>query len=186
MFTPYQMDGSLVQFRFYCSSGQGLTRVDTIKINEGYWHSIVLEWLGKNVKIIIDGTHDVLNLGNNDVFFGAEVTVMADGWEDISHRFIGCMWDLIIDGVSLPMAGSSSVAVFKNPHNIEFHRCGAYIPGTVLSSLPLSLILFLCVSQLLIFFIFISNFLLGDIIYLNNNYNQMDACDIKLLSKNKL
>ena len=124
--------------------------------------------------------------GNNDVFFGAEVTVMADGWEDISHRFIGCMWDLIIDGVSLPMAGSSSVAVFKNPHNIEFHRCGAYIPGTVLSSLPLSLILFLCVSQLLICFIVFSNFLLGDIIYLNNNYNQMDACDIKLLSKNKL
>jgi len=56
MFTPYQMDGSLVQFRFYCSSGQGLTRVDTIKINEGYWHFIVLEWIGKNAKIIIDGT----------------------------------------------------------------------------------------------------------------------------------
>ena len=135
------VDGGLLQYRFDCGSGPGFTRVDSINVNDGYWHSIVIERLGKNAKIIIDGTHtahgsapgtnDVLNLDSNDVFFGAEVITMANGREDISQGFIGCMRDFVIDEVKLPMAGSSSVALFKNTHNIEFHCRGAYIPGRV-------------------------------------------------------
>ena len=136
------MDGGLLQYRFDCGSGQGVARLDSININDGYWHAIVVERLGKNAKIIVDGMHtargsapgtnDVLNLDSADVFFGAEVITMADGRKDISMGFIGCIRDIIIDGVKLPLAGGSSVAQFKNTHNVEFHCRGDYVPGMIL------------------------------------------------------
>ena len=147
------MDGGLLQYRFDCGSGQGVARLDGININDGYWHAIVVERLGKNAKIIVDGMHtargsapgtnDVLNLDSADVFFGAEVITMADGRKDISMGFIGCIRDIIIDGVKLPLAGGSSVAQFKNTHNVEFHCRGDYVPGMILRARYDSVWLFL-------------------------------------------
>ena len=82
-----------MQYRFNCGSGPALVRVDSIAVNDGYWHAVSVERISKNVRIVVDdmyiaegsgpGTNDVLNLNSNDVFFGAEVEVLARGFENI-------------------------------------------------------------------------------------------------------
>jgi len=114
-------------------------RVDSVTVNDGYWHSVSVERISKNVRIIVDdkfvaegsgsGTNDVLNLDSNDVFFGAEVEVMAHGFENIKQGFVGCLQQIRIDLVDLPLHGSSSVGVLQNIHDIDFHCDGIYIPG---------------------------------------------------------
>ena len=136
---PLQLIDGRVQYRFDCGSGEGLARADSIQINDGYWHSVAVERTSRHVKIIIDGkyigegsapgTNDVLNLDSNDVFFGAEVRMLAHEYEDTQHGFVGCMHHVKLDGVELPLTGSASVAVLQNYRDIEFHCLGTYIPG---------------------------------------------------------
>jgi len=114
-------------------------RVDTIAVNDGYWHTVTVERISKNVRIVVDdrfitegsgpGTNDVLNLDSNDVFFGAEVDILAHGFENIQQGFVGCLQKIRIDLVDLPLHGSSSVGMLQNIHDIEFHCHGIYIPG---------------------------------------------------------
>ncbi len=78
-----QIEDGVIQYRFDCGSGEGLARVDKMPVNDGYWHSIRLERVSRQVRIIIDkvyvaegtapGTNDVMNLNSNDVYFGAQV-----------------------------------------------------------------------------------------------------------------
>ena len=132
-----------MQYRFDCGSGPGLVRVDSVAVNDGYWHTVAVERISKNVRIIIDdmytaegsgpGTNDVLNLDSNDVFFGAQVDMLTHGLENIQHGFIGCLKKIRIDLVDLPLHGSSSVGVLQNTRDIEFHCDGIYIPGEIVS-----------------------------------------------------
>ena len=131
-----------MQYRFDCGSGPGSVRVDSVAVNDGYWHTVAVERISKNVRIVVDdtysadgsgpGTNDVLNLDSNDVFFGAQVDVLPHGFEHIERGFIGCLQKIRIDLVDLPLHGSSSVGVLQNLHDIEFHCQGIYIPGQIL------------------------------------------------------
>ena len=77
----------MIQYRFDCGSGPGVARVDKVPVNDGYWHTVTVERIRQNVKVVVDGNHraegnapgsnDVLNLDNNDVFFGAEVLIFS-------------------------------------------------------------------------------------------------------------
>ena len=68
----FQMVNGAVQYRFDCGSGEGLVRVDSIRINDGQWHRITVERRGRTAEVTIDdkasaessapGTNDLLNL----------------------------------------------------------------------------------------------------------------------------
>lgn len=74
-----------MQYRFDCGSGPGSVRVESLAVNDGYWHTVSVERISRNVRITVDdiymaegsgpGTNDALNLHSNDVFFGAQVTI---------------------------------------------------------------------------------------------------------------
>lgn len=126
----------VVQYRFDLGSGEGLVSVTSIYVADGQWHDIKLEREGNSARLMVNGKHvaqgnapgvnGVLNLQTNDMYLGAEVkqhpTVL--GFEDIQHGFIGCMDDVNIARVPLPLynAGTSnSVAILKRTANIEFN-----------------------------------------------------------------
>jgi len=137
-----QLEDGFVQYRFDCGSGPASVRVDSVAVNDGYWHKIAVERISKNVRIVVDevyvaegsgpGINDVLNLNSNDVFFGAEVDLLAHGFENIQKGFVGCLQHIRIDHVDLPLHGSSSVGMFQSLHDVEFHCQGIYIPGQLL------------------------------------------------------
>ena len=72
------MVNGAVQYRFDCGSGQGLVRVDSIRIDDGQWHRITVERRGRTAEVTVDdkasaessapGTNDLLNLDR----YGAE------------------------------------------------------------------------------------------------------------------
>ena len=71
-FCLLQMVNGAVQYRFDCGSGQGLVRVDSIRIDDGQWHRITVERRGRTAEVTVDdkasaessapGTNDLLNL----------------------------------------------------------------------------------------------------------------------------
>ena len=90
-------------------------------VNDGKWHEVRLERHDNGAKISLDGGdaeeqgaapgfNDVLNLGPDPgIYFGAEV----DGDSGSVRRgFVGCIDDIRIDGVALPVlsGGESQVA----------------------------------------------------------------------------
>jgi len=137
-----QLENGFLQYRFDCGTGPASIRVDSIAVNDGYWHTVAVERISRNVRIIVDdvyiaegsgpGTNDVLNLDSNDVFFGAEVKTLVRGYEDIQHGFVGCLQKIRIDLVDLPLHGSSSVGRLLDIHDVEFHCDGIYIPGQII------------------------------------------------------
>ena len=76
------MSDGMLQYRFDCGSGPGLVRLDSIRIDDGHWHSVSVDRRGNRAEIEVDGmftsrssapgTNDVLNLDTNIVFVGAE------------------------------------------------------------------------------------------------------------------
>jgi len=138
-----QLEDGFVQYRFDCGSGAGSVRVDTAPVSDGYWHTVAVERIGRNVRLVVDdmytaegsgpGANDVLNLDTNDVFFGARVDVSADGLDNVEHGFIGCMKKIRIDHVDLPLQGSSAVGLLQNTRDVEYHCDGIYIPGMIRS-----------------------------------------------------
>jgi protocadherin Fat 1/2/3 len=153
----FQLVDGKIQYRFDCGSGEGLARAGSVAVNDGYWHSVAVERNSRTVHIIIDGklsgegsapgTNDVLNLDSNDVFFGAEVRLLAHDLEDIRNGFIGCMNNVKLDGIELPLSGSASVAVLQNINNIEFHCHGTYTPGTSISHIFINCLIKFLISQ---------------------------------------
>ncbi|XP_037031417.1 fat-like cadherin-related tumor suppressor homolog isoform X7 [Bradysia coprophila] len=124
----------VVQYRFDLGSGEGMVSVSSIFVSDGQWHEIKLEREGNSAKLIVNGKHvangnapgvnGILNIQANDLYLGAEVrqhpTVL--GFEDIQRGFVGCMDDVKIARVAVPlhMTGGSSVAVLKRFANVEF------------------------------------------------------------------
>lgn len=134
----------VVQYRFDLGSGEGLVRVSSVYVSDRQWHEIQLERESNSAKLTVDGKHvahgsapginDILNLQSDDLYLGAEVRQHPSilGFEDVQRGFIGCMDDVRIARVSVPlhMSGASSVAVLKRFANVEF-SCDA---ATVLVS----------------------------------------------------
>nr|XP_031838717.1 fat-like cadherin-related tumor suppressor homolog isoform X2 [Nomia melanderi] len=142
----------VVQYRFDLGSGEGLVRVSSVYVSDGQWHEIQLERESNSARLTVDGKHvahgsapgnnDILNLQSDDLYLGAEVrqhpTVL--GFEDVQRGFIGCMDDVRIARVSVPlhMSGASSVAVLKRFANVEF-SCDAatvLLPPGICGSQP--------------------------------------------------
>ncbi|XP_044007072.1 fat-like cadherin-related tumor suppressor homolog isoform X2 [Aphidius gifuensis] len=122
------------QYKFDLGSGEGLVRVNSVYISDGQWHEIQLERDNNNARLTVDGKHvahgsapginDILNLQSDDLYLGAEVrqhpTIL--GFEDVQRGFIGCMDDVKIDKISVPlhMSGASTIAILKRFANVEF------------------------------------------------------------------
>lgn len=132
-----------MQYRFECGSGEGLVRDENVKINDGQWHEVSLNRRGSAAEILIDqkfrshgsapGFNDVLNVEPNDVYFGAEVMPrhFTQDYEDIRMGFIGCMGDIRVDDIPLPLQTSTvnSIASLKRFVNVEYHCPAAIDPG---------------------------------------------------------
>ncbi|XP_019772654.2 fat-like cadherin-related tumor suppressor homolog isoform X8 [Dendroctonus ponderosae] len=123
-----------VQYRFELGSGEGIVRVGDVYVSDGNWHEIKLERDRNNAKITIDGTHsaqgsapgvsDILNLQSDEMYLGAEVHQHPSilGFEDVQKGLSGCMDDIRISRVSVPLhkSGENSVVVLKRFANVEF------------------------------------------------------------------
>ncbi|XP_060526655.1 fat-like cadherin-related tumor suppressor homolog isoform X2 [Cylas formicarius] len=132
-----------VQYRFELGSGEGIVRVGDVYVSDGSWHEIKLERDRNNAKIIIDGTFtaqgsapgvsEILNLQSDEMYLGAEVHQHPSilGFEDVQKGLSGCMDDIRISRVSVPLhkSGENSVVVLKRFANVEF-SCDT---GTVLT-----------------------------------------------------
>ncbi|XP_021704618.1 fat-like cadherin-related tumor suppressor homolog isoform X2 [Aedes aegypti] len=124
----------VVQYRFDLGSGEGMVSVTSIFVSDGLWHEVRLERESNSARVIVDNKHvasgnapgvnGVLNLQSDDIFFGAEVkqhpTVL--GFEDIQRGYMGCMDDIKLSKVPVPlhMNGASSVASLRRFANVEF------------------------------------------------------------------
>ncbi|XP_062556294.1 fat-like cadherin-related tumor suppressor homolog isoform X3 [Armigeres subalbatus] len=124
----------VVQYRFDLGSGEGMVSVTSIFVSDGLWHEVRLERDSNSARVIVDNKHvasgnapgvnGVLNLQSDDIFFGAEVkqhpTVL--GFEDIQRGYMGCMDDIKLSKVPVPlhMNGASSVASLRRFANVEF------------------------------------------------------------------
>ncbi|GFQ74088.1 fat-like cadherin-related tumor suppressor homolog [Trichonephila clavata] len=139
----------LIQYRFDCGSGEGKLRIEQVKVNDGNWHKVRVERRGKSAEMILNkrvrasgkshGPHEVLNLDGSDIYFGAEVRTNLEtlSFEDIRMGFIGCMDDIQIDGISLPLHvnGNTAVATLNRFKKMELH-CGVLLDLGICSSQP--------------------------------------------------
>lgn len=130
----FQIVNGAVQYRFELGSGEGVVRVASAQVSDGRWHEIRLERERNTAKITVDGIHtaqgstpgvsDILNLQSDEMYLGAEVHQHPSilGFEDIQRGFFGCMDDVRIARVSVPLhkSGDNSVAVLKRFANVEF------------------------------------------------------------------
>lgn len=124
-----QLVNGMVQYRFDCGSGEGLVIIPN-RVSDGKWHTIMVERRGKDAAIFLDGQfsaittapgiNDVLNLDTNDVYFGAEVETYANGYIDVRKGFRGCIKDIKIYNVQLPVTGSNAVALSQDFKAVEF------------------------------------------------------------------
>ena len=138
-FVFLQIVDGYVQYSFDCGSGQGLTRVDKIAVNDGRWHTVQVHRAGKAVRLTVDkmytnegmgpGTNEVLNLNSNELFFGGEVDISHSGYENVREGFKGCMRNVRIEGMDLPLQGSNRVGSFVGQKDLEYHCNGPYVPG---------------------------------------------------------
>lgn len=138
-----EVANGVVQYRFDLGSGEGLVRVSSVYVSDGQWHEVLLERKKNSAKVVVDGKHlahgsapggnDILNLQSDDLYLGAEVRQHPSilGFEDVQRGFVGCMDDMRIAKISVPlhMSGASSVAVLKRFANVEF-SCD---PGIILA-----------------------------------------------------
>ncbi|XP_055595283.1 fat-like cadherin-related tumor suppressor homolog isoform X3 [Uranotaenia lowii] len=130
----FEIVNGVIQYRFDLGSGEGMVSVTSIFVSDGLWHEVRLEREGNSARVIVDNKHvasgnapgvnGVLNLQSDDIFFGAEVkqhpTVL--GFEDIQRGYIGCMDDIRLSKIPVPlhMNGASSVASLRRFANVEF------------------------------------------------------------------
>ncbi|XP_052280093.1 protocadherin Fat 1-like isoform X4 [Dreissena polymorpha] len=124
-----ELKNGMVQYRFDCGSGEGLVLLPN-HISDGKWHTIMVERYGNSAEVFLDGQYsaittapgknDVLNLDNSDVYFGAEVETYSNGYIDVRKGFRGCIEDIRIHNVRLPVSGSNAVALSQQFEQVEF------------------------------------------------------------------
>lgn len=124
-----------IQYRFDLGTGEGLVRVSSVYVSDGRWHEVRLERDRNSARLTVDGKHvahgsapgvsDILNLQEEYMYFGSEVHQHPSilGLEDIQKGFYGCMDDIRISRMSIPLHMSSSdsyIAVLMRFANVEF------------------------------------------------------------------
>lgn len=139
-FNILELVNGFVQYRFDLGSGEGLVTVSSMFVSDGQWHDIKLEREGNSARLTVDGNYveqgsapgvnGVLNLQNDDIYFGAELRKHFGliGSPDVQRGYIGCMDDITISKIPIPMHSkrSSSVAVLTKFVNVE-HNCESTI-----------------------------------------------------------
>ena len=133
-FLVFQIFNGILQYRFNCGSGEG-TVVIPLLVSDGKWHTILVERHGKIAELILDdkyssmakspGTNDILDLRTNHVYFGAEVEIY-NGFDDIRHGFEGCMENIRLYNMRLPLDGSNAVAMDLEFKSLQFHCKDSY------------------------------------------------------------
>ena len=106
-----------IRYRFDFGSGEGHVTIRDVPVNDGEWHQVSLERHGNSARLALDrrheeqgsapGINDVLNLKNSSsdesqdlIFFGSQIVVPNGG---VVAGFNGCLDDVRMDGVALPM-----------------------------------------------------------------------------------
>ena len=83
----------MVQYRYNLGSGEGLARVSAVLVNDGYWHTVSVERVGRNAQVAVDNkykaegsappSNEILNLNSPTMYFGGEVSynggIFSDG-----------------------------------------------------------------------------------------------------------
>lgn len=90
----------------------------------------MVERYGNTAELFLDGQYsaittapginDVLNLDTSDVYFGAEVETYVNGYVDVRKGFRGCIEDIKIYNVRLPVSGANAVALSQQFEHVEF------------------------------------------------------------------
>ncbi|XP_023235707.1 fat-like cadherin-related tumor suppressor homolog isoform X2 [Centruroides sculpturatus] len=134
-----EIENGLIRYRLDCGSGEGVIRVERAPVNDGNWHEIRLERRGNTAELVVDrrhrasgtspGFYEVLNLDGSDVYFGAEVR--SAGYADVRMGFVGCMDEILINGISLPLhvTAGNPVATLRRFVNVDFHCRTLFDPG---------------------------------------------------------
>ena len=132
-----------LQYRFNFGSGEGVVTLDERTVSDGAWYAVQLERHGNSAELSLDGKwraqgaapglNDILNLEQGDVYFGADVVLgsASNPAPEVSRGFVGCMDDIKLDHVSIPLHinGDSTVAKLKRFTNIEFKCDSLAEPG---------------------------------------------------------
>ncbi|XP_042241898.1 fat-like cadherin-related tumor suppressor homolog isoform X2 [Homarus americanus] len=144
--------GGHVQYRWDCGSGEGLVRVSTIRVNNDQWHFINLTREGTISTLSVDGevssgaapgANDILNMDSDFMYLGATISIeRTSGMSSYSHSslgFVGCLDQITIDGIELPVSitgSSSGGAVLKRLANVELQCPSTLPPAGVCGSYP--------------------------------------------------
>ncbi|XP_071532452.1 fat-like cadherin-related tumor suppressor homolog isoform X3 [Panulirus ornatus] len=144
--------GGHVQYRWDCGSGEGLVRVSTIGVNNDQWHFINLTREGTISTLSVDGelssgaapgANDILNMDSDFIYIGATINIQStSGMSSYSHSslgFVGCLDQITIDGIELPVSitgSSSGGAVLKRLANVDLQCPELLPPAGVCGSYP--------------------------------------------------
>ncbi|KAK4302799.1 hypothetical protein Pmani_025146 [Petrolisthes manimaculis] len=151
-YSVLEVAGGHVQYRWDCGSGEGLVRVSTVRVNNDQWHFINLTREGTISTLSVNGevssgaapgANDVLNIDSDFIYLGARMrSDQGSGVSSFSQAslgFVGCLDQVTIGGVELPVAmtgSSSGGAILKRLANVEL-QCPALLPdASVCGSYP--------------------------------------------------
>ena len=127
-------DGKL-KCRFNFGSGQGLVMINSISVSDGHWHYLNLERHGNSVKLILDNNHNIYDSqgsspGVNDALDNDNGIIIVGNNRELNKGFHGCLDNLRIDDLPLPMQNNNTIAQLIKVHEVEF-KCKAKldVPG---------------------------------------------------------
>lgn len=102
-----------------------------IYVDDGKWYTINVERNDKYAELILDnkyinmvivsGKSRVLNLLNNDVYFGVDVVIGYNGYSDVRRGFDGCMEEIKLFSIVLLFKGRNVVVKFQEFQEVEFY-----------------------------------------------------------------
>ncbi|XP_078601386.1 protocadherin Fat 1-like isoform X2 [Branchiostoma floridae x Branchiostoma japonicum] len=124
-----------LQYRFNCGSGEGKVTMEFggSEVTDGKWHYVEVSRNGAYAELKLDhkyiargsaaGENKILNLDDNDIYFGAEVAnrLRKKRAAVVSNGFLGCMDDMMLNGERLPRAGANSVATLRDMTDVDFN-----------------------------------------------------------------
>ncbi|XP_074651233.1 protocadherin Fat 1-like [Tubulanus polymorphus] len=128
-----EMYDGAVQYRstrFNMFGAMGVARVNQL-VNDGQWHRITLESTENMVKLIIDEKFTsqaaapadgafIVKLDDFELFFGAEVESLSYPYSEVKKGFDGCMKDMFVNGIHLPIHDVHDAARLTKMENINF------------------------------------------------------------------
>ena len=121
-----------IKCRFNFGSGQGLVMISSINVDDGHWHYVNLERHGNSAKLVIDNKYEAQGSspGVNDALENNNGLVIIGNNKALTKGFHGCLDNLRIDDIPMPMEEKNTIAELLNLHKVEF-KCQAKLehPG---------------------------------------------------------